>query len=172
MFTVGKLAGQCGLSADTIRYYERMGILPQARRGANGYRFFPAEAVQRVGLIQRALEAGFTIADLQRVLRVRDRGGAPCRQVLAIAETRLTELDGRIRALTDLRRDLDAAVKDWRERLDGASEGERLGLLDMWAEGPSEGRELTRSRAGNGPTATASRRRRITPAPRRRRAHD
>ena len=172
MLTVGKLAGQCGLSADTIRYYERMGILPPARRGANGYRFFPPEAVQRVGLIQRALEAGFTIADLQRVLRVRDRGGAPCRQVLAIAETRLAELDARIRALTALRRDLDEAVKDWRERLDGASEGERLGLLDMWAERSSAGDELPRSGARNGPTPTSSRRRRVATAPGRGRSHD
>jgi DNA-binding transcriptional MerR regulator len=139
MLTVGKLAGQCGLSADTIRYYERMGILPPARRGANGYRFFPPEAVQRVALIQRALEAGFTIADLQRVLRVRDRGGAPCRQVLAIAETRLAELDARIRALSELRRDLDVAVKDWRARLTGAPHGERLGLLDIWGQRQAAG---------------------------------
>jgi DNA-binding transcriptional MerR regulator len=139
MLTVGKLAAQCGLSGDTIRYYERMGILPQARRGTNGYRFFPPEAVQRVGLIQRALEAGFTIADLQRVLKVRDRGGAPCRQVLAIAETRLAELGARIRALSQLRRDLDESVKDWRQRLSEAPDDERLGLLDRWASRPAIG---------------------------------
>jgi DNA-binding transcriptional MerR regulator len=172
MLTVGKLAGQCGLSADTIRYYERMGILPQARRGANGYRFFQAEAVQRVGLIQRALEAGFTIADLQRVLKIRDRGGAPCRQVLAIAETRLAELDARIRALSDLRRDLDEAVKDWRERVSNAADDQRLGLLDMWAQRPRAGDELARSGARNRPASASPGRRRIAAAPSRRRAHD
>ena len=172
MLTVGTLAGQCGLSADTIRYYERMGILPPARRGANGYRFFPQEAVQRVGLIQRALEAGFTIADLQRVLRVRDRGGAPCRQVLAIAETRLIELDARIRALSALRHDLDEAVKDWRGRLSGAAEGQRLGLLDMWAERPRGGDELARSGARERPSSAPTRRRRIAAAPGRGRSHD
>lgn len=171
MLTVGKLAGQCGLSADTIRYYERMGILPPARRGANGYRFFPPDAVQRVGLIQRALEAGFTIADLQRVLRVRDRGGAPCRQVLAIAEARLAELDARIRALNDLRGDLDEAVKDWRERVSGAADGQRLGLLDMWAERPRVGDGLARSGSRNGPTPASPRRRGIAAAPGRGRSH-
>ncbi len=172
MLTVGKLAGQCGLSADTIRYYERMGILPPARRGANGYRFFPAEAVRRVGLIQRALEAGFTIADLQRVLRVRDRGGAPCRQVLTIAETRLAELDARIRELSDLRQELAEAVNDWRNRMNGAAEGQRLGLLDMWAERPRAGDELPRSAAGDRPSPVPSRRRGVAAAARRGRAHD
>ena len=172
MLTVGKLAGQCGLSADTIRYYERMGILPQARRGANGYRFFPPDAVQRVGLIQRALEAGFTIADLQRVLRVRDRGGAPCRQVLAIAETRLAELDARIRALSDLRRDLDEAVQEWRERVSGAAEGQRLGLLDMWADRPAAAEGLTRLAARERPSTASPRGRRIAATPRRSRPHD
>ena len=125
----------------------------------------------QVGLIQRALEAGFSIADLQRVLRVRDRGGAPCRQVLAIAETRLTELDARIRALSDLRHDLDEAVKDWRGRLNGAAEGQRLGLLDMWAERPRAADDLARSGARERPSSPSPGRRRIAAAPGRGRSH-
>jgi hypothetical protein len=106
------------------------------------------------------------------VLRVRDRGGAPCRQVLRIAETHLAELDARIRELIELRRDLAEAVNDWRDRLNGAAEGQRLGLLDMWAERPRTGDQLPRSAARNRPSAMPSRRRRVAAAPRRGRADD
>ena len=64
---------------------------------------FPRLPVQRILVIQRALEAGFSLADLRRVLRIRDAGGIPCRQVYAIAEQRLGELERRIADLETLR---------------------------------------------------------------------
>jgi DNA-binding transcriptional MerR regulator len=132
-YTVGQLATMAGVSADTVRHYERVGVLPPARRGANGYRRFSPEAVQRVALIQRALDAGFSLADLRAVLRVRDAGGAPCGQVLAIAEKRLAELEQRVRRLQDIRDELRDALEDWRRALDRTPPGRRAGLLDSWA---------------------------------------
>ena len=93
----------CGISADTLRHYERKGLLAAPQRAANGYRVYPPAALQRVRVIQRALDMGFTLDDLTRVLRQRDAGGAPCGQVRAIAERRLEELDARIASLLDLR---------------------------------------------------------------------
>ena len=59
----GELAHRVGVSTDTLRHYERKGVLPRPRRGANGYRMYPASAVDRVTLIRRALAVGFTLDD-------------------------------------------------------------------------------------------------------------
>jgi DNA-binding transcriptional MerR regulator len=132
----GELARRCGISADTLRFYERRGLLPKPQRSANGYRRYPAAAELRVLTIRRALEAGFTIADLQGVLRERDRGGIPCRQVRAIAAERLAELSARIDELSRLRDRLTAVVAGWTERLRDLPEGRRAGLLEGLVENP------------------------------------
>jgi DNA-binding transcriptional MerR regulator len=134
--TSGELARQAGVSADTLRHYEKKGLLAAPQRAANGYRLYPPAALQRVRVIQRALDMGFTLDDLTRVLRQRDAGGAPCGQVRAIAVKRLEELDARIAALLDLRNELSAIVNDWGERLAALPPGQRAGLLDALAAGP------------------------------------
>ena len=68
----GKLADLAGVSRDTLRHYERKGVLPRALRSQNGYRQYPPEALQRVQLIRRALSVGFTLDELAKVLKVRD----------------------------------------------------------------------------------------------------
>jgi DNA-binding transcriptional MerR regulator len=133
-YRIGELAARAGVSADTIRHYERLGVLPAAPRSANGYRWFPASAADRVAVIQRALDAGFSLADIRRVLRVRDSGGAPCRQVYAMAGARLARLDERIRTLQELRSELAAALQEWQAKLATTPEGEKAGLLDAWAK--------------------------------------
>src|SRR5262245_18157671 len=76
-----ELARLTGVSTDSLRVYERRGLLPRARRSANGYREYPPEAADRVRVLRRALAIGFTLDELRRVFSVRDRGGAPCREV-------------------------------------------------------------------------------------------
>ena len=129
----GALARAAGVSTDTLRFYERRGLLPRPPRDANGYRRYPADALQRVVMIQRALDAGFTIADLQRIFRVRDSGGVPCRDVLTIASARLRELDDRIAALVDIRKRVGALVSSWRKTLDATPAGTRARLLEALA---------------------------------------
>jgi DNA-binding transcriptional MerR regulator len=80
-FRSGSLAKAAGVSPDTIRHYERIGVLPRALRTEAGYRIYPASAVERVLVVQRALRIGFTLAELAEVLKARDAGGAPCRRV-------------------------------------------------------------------------------------------
>lgn len=141
----GELARLAGVSADTLRHYEKKGLLAPPRRGANGYRIYPPEAAARVRLIQRALDMGFSLDDLARVLRVRDRGGAPCGQVRAIAAARLCELEARIDALIGLRDELRRTLDEWDARLAALRPGIRAGLLDALAATPtaaSAGRPL------------------------------
>lgn len=96
----GELAKLTGVSTDTLRHYERIGVLPRPGRTAAGYRRYPAHAVDRVRLVRAALALGFSLEELAGVLRVRDRGGAPCRQVHALAAEKLAQLDLKIIELT------------------------------------------------------------------------
>ena len=96
-YSSGELARLTGVSSDTLRHYERKGVLPLARRLNNGYRKYPADSIDRVRLIRRALAVGFTLDELAQFLRARDRGLAPCREVRALATEKLTEVESRRR---------------------------------------------------------------------------
>jgi DNA-binding transcriptional MerR regulator len=96
-YSSGELARLAGVSSDTLRHYERKGVLPLARRLNNGYRKYPADSIDRVRLIRRALAVGFTLDELAQFLRARDRGLAPCREVRALATEKLTEVESRRR---------------------------------------------------------------------------
>ncbi|HXG95080.1 MAG TPA: heavy metal-responsive transcriptional regulator [Blastocatellia bacterium] len=138
----GELARLAGVSADTLRHYERKGLIAKPRRGANGYREYPPEAIDRVRLIRSALSIGFTINELARILKERDKGGAPCRSVRSLAEAKLEEIEKQLRHLTALRDDLRALVSEWDKRLATNPEGERANLLESLAtnrcnKGPS-----------------------------------
>jgi DNA-binding transcriptional MerR regulator len=85
----GDLARAARVSPDTIRHYERIGILPRASRTDSGYRVYPASAVERVLAVRRAPRIGFTLAQLADVLKARDAGGAPCRRVYQLAQEKL-----------------------------------------------------------------------------------
>src|SRR5688572_1402784 len=102
----GELARMCGVSPDTIRHYERVGVIPRAARGANGYRSFPRAIVERVKLVRRAVAIGFSLEEIARILRQRATGAAPCRNVRAMAGEKLTELDRRIAEMTAMRDEL------------------------------------------------------------------
>jgi DNA-binding transcriptional MerR regulator len=144
----GELAKAAGVSVDTLRHYEKKGLLPVPQRADNRYRLYPPAALQRVRLIQRALDMGFTLNDLGRVLRQRDMGGVPCGEVRAIAAKRLEELELRIAGLVDLRDELRQVVREWGDRLARLPPGHRAGLLDALAATParaSAGRSLPRS---------------------------
>jgi DNA-binding transcriptional MerR regulator len=95
----GDLARLTGLSSDTIRHYERLGILSESPRTASGYRMYGREAVDRVRLVQRALQLGFTLPELSEILRARDRGGVPCHRVFTMTEEKLRSLDQQIQEL-------------------------------------------------------------------------
>jgi DNA-binding transcriptional MerR regulator len=135
----GELARAAGVSVDTLRHYEKKGLLAAPHRGENGYRSYAPAALQRVRVIQRALDMGFTLGDLTRVLRQRDAGGAPCAQVRAIAAQRLEELESRIAALLELRDELRGVVREWSGRVASLRPGERAGLLDALAATPPTG---------------------------------
>jgi DNA-binding transcriptional MerR regulator len=124
------VAAATGVSTDTLRHYERQGLLPRVSRTAAGYRQYSAATVDRVLLIQRALVVGFSLADLKRVLAVRDRGGSPCAGVRALVGERFEQLNRRIDELLALREELRRLLTDWDDRLAKTPKGSRAHLLD------------------------------------------
>jgi MerR family copper efflux transcriptional regulator len=125
----GELAKMCGVSPDTIRHYERVGVLPGAVRGSNGYRRFPPESVGRVKLIRKALSIGFSLEELARILRQRDSGTPPCRNVRAMAGEKLADLDRQIAEMVTMRAELAHILEEWDGRLSTTPDGESALLL-------------------------------------------
>ena len=102
--TVSKLAEQAGTSADTVRYYERIGLLPETERSASGYRLYGDEAVERLRFIKQAQEIGFSLGEIGELLSI--GGEAECRRVRDLLRGKLTELDTRLKAMHRFRRTL------------------------------------------------------------------
>jgi MerR family transcriptional regulator, copper efflux regulator len=129
-FTIGEAAARAGVTADTIRYYERIGLLPKAPRSASGYRRYSDASVARIVLVRNAARFGFGLKQLAGFLRARESGTPPCRAVKASAERLLEEIDRQIATLTEARASIAATVSDWEHRLERTSKGARAYLLD------------------------------------------
>jgi DNA-binding transcriptional MerR regulator len=131
----GELANAAGVSPDTVRHYEKIGILPSSPRSSSGYRVYPPSAVNRVQVVQRALRIGFTLAELSEIFRTRDGGGAPCQRVFELAEGKLLAIDDDIAALKKTRRYLTSVLADWKGRIRETGQGERAHLLQTLTNG-------------------------------------
>ena len=125
----GELAQAAGVSADTIRHYERIGVLQKAARTASGYRAYPTGAIERVKIVQRALRIGFTLSELADIFKTRDAGGAPCQRVFELAQQKLAGIRTDIVALKQTERYLAKVLGDWEGRVQRAGRGQRAHLL-------------------------------------------
>src|SRR5262249_5821586 len=105
-FHTSEIAKQGGVNLETIRYYERRGLLPRPPRTPAGYRTFGPEAVRRLRLVKRAQALGFSLREIKELLSVRAAPRARCADVRARAETKITEVDAKIRSLRAIRRAL------------------------------------------------------------------
>ena len=132
----GELARLTGVSADTLRHYERLGILPTSQRTSGGYRIFPASAVERVQLAQRALQLGFSLKELSEILRTRDNGGAPCHHVLNLTEEKLRSVGQQIQELQRTQDYMRKLVRDWRKKLKRTPPGGQAMLLHSFVAKP------------------------------------
>ncbi len=108
---IGQLARQTDVPIDTIRYYERQGLLPQASRGANGYRQYGPDDTRRLRFVRRAKELGFTLEEIAGLLALSDGRGSDMAQVRAAAQEKVTLLQQRIDELTRVRDALAGLVQ-------------------------------------------------------------
>jgi DNA-binding transcriptional MerR regulator len=126
----GQLAHLTGVSTDTLRHYERLGLLPAPQRTAGNYREYPPAFQQRVELIQRSLAIGFSLSELKTILAVRDSGGAPCNHVRELLSAKIEQVEQQIENLTLLRTELNRLSKDWGTRLRRTRPGQAARLLE------------------------------------------
>lgn len=130
LLLIGEVASRTGVSADTVRHYERKGLLRDVRRDVNGYRLYPDDAIERIRVIRRALRIGFTLDELSRIFRMRAVGQAPCAEVYALATRKAAELDEQIAAMIAVRAALAETLEQWQQRLQSTPAGGFGGLLD------------------------------------------
>jgi Hg(II)-responsive transcriptional regulator len=100
---IGQLAQEAGIGIDTVRYYERQGLLPPPQRRASGYRQYGAQDVSRLRFIRRAKDLGFTLQEIQDLLALSAAGHSDRAEVRALAQHRLTDIERRLRELEAMR---------------------------------------------------------------------
>lgn len=141
----GALAKAAGVSPDTVRHYERIGVLPKASRTSSGYRVYPRSAVERVLVVQRALRIGFTLAELAEVLKAREAGGVPCRRVYQMAIEKLKGIRTDIQALKRMETYLKTVLSEWEGQMRRTAPGQKSHLLhSLMAIGKSPGDKTNR----------------------------
>lgn len=104
--TIGKVAKQAEVGIETIRFYEREGLIEEPPRRASGYRQYPGDTVDRVRFIKRAKEFGFSLKEIKELLALRIAPGTTCGQIKKQAEAKVEDIEDKIRSLQRMKRAL------------------------------------------------------------------
>ena len=99
MHTIGKFAQQGGVTADTVRYYEKEGLLASARKTEAGYRLYDEDAIRRLRFIRQAQQCGFSLSEIGELLALKNSDAACCKDVRSVAIGKKLQLEHKIRAL-------------------------------------------------------------------------
>ncbi len=108
---IGEVAAQAGVNIQTLRFYERRGLLRKPSRRPSGYREYPPDTVRLVRFIKRAQELGFTLAEVGELLWLREDQNANCSDVRATAKAKIENIDQKIQSLSAVRYALQILVK-------------------------------------------------------------
>ncbi len=109
-FKTGELAREAGVNVETLRFYERRGLLPEPPRRMSGYREYPPEAVGRIRFIKRAQELGFSLREIKDLLALRVQPGTTCTQVRQRAKEKVADVQQKIADLEAIQRALKKVV--------------------------------------------------------------
>ena len=104
---IGEAARQLGINPKTIRYYEEIGLIPEAQRNQSGFRVYSQAEIDRLAFILRARALDFSLDDIHEILALREQGEAPCLYVTGLVQQRISEIDAKILALNQLRHELE-----------------------------------------------------------------
>jgi MerR family copper efflux transcriptional regulator len=108
--TIGEVAEQGGVHIETLRYYERRGLLEKPPRSASNYRQYPETAVRRVRFVKRAQELGFSLNDIKELLSLQAAPEAGCAEIRAHAEAKMKAIEDKISSLTAMKKALSRLV--------------------------------------------------------------
>jgi DNA-binding transcriptional MerR regulator len=142
---IGEVAERVGVNTKTVRYYERIGLLPDPQRLPSGYREYNDDDVDRLGFIRTAQRLGLTLAEISEILAFREREERPCEYVLGVLDRQVADLDRRMAEMAHLRREL-ITLKGKADRLP-AEEGCYCAVIEHAGAGRAGANEVVRERA-------------------------
>jgi MerR family mercuric resistance operon transcriptional regulator len=150
--TIGALAQASGVHLETIRYYQRLGLVPQPARPAGSVRRYDARAVARLRFIRRAQQLGFSLDEVGQLLAL-DDGGRQCGATRRLAEARLAEVEAKLAALARMRRELKRLIAE----CSGATRAPACPIIETLSDAPAVGGDRGGGRPGQARRAAAKR---------------
>lgn len=112
--TIGEVAKKAQVHIETLRYYERRGLVPRPPRSVSNYRLYPEEAVRRVRFVKRGQELGFSLREIKELLSLRAASGTKCAEVRERAMAKIRDLEAKIESLKAMRKALSKLVAECR----------------------------------------------------------
>ena len=111
---IGELAKLSAVTVQTVRFYERLRLLPEPQRKDSGYRVYSEPDLKRLRFVRQAKSLGFSLDEIREILRMRERGHCPCGDVISIAQRHLRTVEQQITQLSKFRDGLNQAVNRWK----------------------------------------------------------
>jgi Hg(II)-responsive transcriptional regulator len=108
--TIGQIARRTGIGIETIRFYERKGLIDEPPRKESGYRQYDENAIARLTFIQQAKTLGFSLREINELLSLRQKPGITSREIKQVAETKLADIENKMRLLRRMQRTLKKLV--------------------------------------------------------------
>jgi len=128
---IGELAQQVSMTVHAIRFYERHGLIPEPPRSDGGYRLYGPADLRRLRFIRQAKRLGFSLEEIVRILKLRQRGACPCGEVLETLGRHLREADEQLRRLQLFREELAQTLRQWKRSGEREVPGEVIcGLIE------------------------------------------
>jgi|SRR5579864_840901 len=138
---IGAVAKQAGMTVEAVRFYERQGLLPRPPRTDAGYRVYADADVRRLQFVRQAKRLGFSLQEIVRILRLRERGHCPCDEVIETLEGHLREAEDQLQRLQAFRDEIARMLKQWKRNGTPRVPGEVIcGLIERTIK-PSESRK-------------------------------
>lgn len=132
---VNEIATKTGVTPDTVRYYTRIGLLTPTKNAENGYKNYNRQDEKRLNFIIKARHLGFSIIEIQEIVKLSDDGRSPCCRVREIVRHRLDEAERTIAELQQLHDRMKRAADTWSDMPDGEpDDGSVCSLIEMWED--------------------------------------
>jgi DNA-binding transcriptional MerR regulator len=128
MLKIGEVSRQTGVGIETLRFYEKSGLLDKPARTYSGYRMYSSDVLDRLSFIKRAQVLGFSLDEIRKLIDDARRGHSPCNEVREIVRTRLEEMDRRMQEMARYRKELAETLEEW-DRV-GRAPGHICGLIE------------------------------------------
>lgn len=125
---IGEVSKLSGIGIETLRFYEKSGLLSRPARSGSGYRMYDGDVLERLAFIKRAQVLGFSLDEIRQIIAEKAAGQSPCAAVREVVRRRLDELDERMTQMRRYRRELSEALAEWEKA--GDVEGHICGLIE------------------------------------------